>query len=97
MEKICVMGLDDAGLPAASLLATEGDLVIPQSTSPVESTEQVLDILFQVRYELELSTLDHLTEQSDIIVVIVSNRQFKRVQNTRIAEKVVFDSRGIWR
>jgi UDP-N-acetyl-D-mannosaminuronic acid dehydrogenase len=44
----------------------------------------------------ELTTLNHALEQANIIVVLVDHKQFKSIQPTEIATKVVIDTRGIF-
>jgi len=44
-----------------------------------------------------MTSLDEALERCDVLVVLVDHEEFKRVQPTRRAGKLVLDTRGIWR
>lgn len=46
---------------------------------------------------MTLVSLEEALEKADILVALVAHRQFKRVAPTRLTEKVVFDTCGVWR
>lgn len=46
---------------------------------------------------LDLVGLDVALVQADIIVALVAHKQFSRIPATRLTEKIVFDTCGIWR
>ncbi len=47
--------------------------------------------------EVQLTDLTNALEQADIILLLVDHREFKRVPAKSRSEKVVIDTRGIWR
>jgi UDP-N-acetyl-D-mannosaminuronic acid dehydrogenase len=47
--------------------------------------------------EFSLYPLDKVLKESDIIVLLVNHRQFYDVDRELLKEKVVIDTRGIWR
>ncbi len=46
---------------------------------------------------LDLVSLEAVLERADIIVGLVGHKQFTRIHANRLAEKIVFDTCGIWR
>ena len=42
-------------------------------------------------------TLDAALDQADIVVLLVDHRVFRAIDRTRLANKVVIDTRGLWR
>jgi UDP-N-acetyl-D-mannosaminuronic acid dehydrogenase len=46
---------------------------------------------------LDLVTLEDVLKRADIVVGLVGHKQFRRLPVTRLAEKIVFDTCGIWR
>ena len=46
---------------------------------------------------LHLAAADEAIEKADIIVLLVDHDQFRAVKKSRLAGKVVYDTRGIWR
>lgn len=44
-----------------------------------------------------LHDLDTVIRESDILVVLVVHADFKNIDRERLKEKVVIDTRGIWR
>ncbi len=44
-----------------------------------------------------LESLEMAMKQADIIVLLVDHRPFKRITGAQLAEKVIIDTRGIWR
>jgi UDP-N-acetyl-D-mannosaminuronic acid dehydrogenase len=47
--------------------------------------------------ELELHPLDKVLKESDIIVLLVNHKQFYDIDRELLKEKIVIDTRGIWR
>lgn len=47
--------------------------------------------------EFPLYDLERVLRESDIILVLVDHEEFKEIDREVLKEKVVFDSRGIWR
>ncbi len=47
--------------------------------------------------EFELSTLDEVLGQSDIIVLLANHREFYKIDKELLIEKVIIDTRGIWK
>ena len=50
-----------------------------------------------VKLEYQLHSLQKILSQADILVVLVDHDEFKRVDTGLLKEKVVIDTRGIWR
>ncbi len=46
---------------------------------------------------LDLVSLEEVLERADIVVGLVGHKQFTRIPVNRLAEKIVFDTCGIWR
>ena len=46
---------------------------------------------------LDLRNLDDLLKKADILVALVAHRQFKRVSGTKLEEKIIIDTCGVWR
>lgn len=46
---------------------------------------------------LDLRNLDDLLEKADILVALVAHRQFKRISATKLEEKIIIDTCGVWR
>jgi UDP-N-acetyl-D-mannosaminuronic acid dehydrogenase len=46
---------------------------------------------------LDLQPLDVLLEKADILVALVAHKQFKRINSSKLEEKIVFDTCGVWR
>ena len=51
----------------------------------------------QVFSEFPLYDLADVLEQSHIVVLLTDHRQFKAVPRRILQEKVIVDTRGIWR
>jgi len=47
--------------------------------------------------DLRLARLDEALSQADIILLLVNHRQFKNIDRSVLMEKVVIDTRGLWR
>ena len=47
--------------------------------------------------EFPLYDLNHLLEEADILLVLVDHVEFKVIDKGLLKEKVVIDTRGIWR
>jgi len=47
--------------------------------------------------DLEMADLHTALERADIVVLLVNHRQFKNVDRRLLMEKVVIDTRGLWR
>ena len=46
---------------------------------------------------VRLSAPDGAIAAADILLLLVDHRQFRSIDHTGCAEKVVFDTRGVWR
>ncbi|MEM7568933.1 MAG: UDP-N-acetyl-D-mannosamine dehydrogenase [Pseudomonadota bacterium] len=44
-----------------------------------------------------LTTVDAALETADIVVLLVDHKEFKRIPKAKLAEKVLVDTRGLWR
>ncbi len=44
-----------------------------------------------------LYSLDRVLEEADILVVLVDHEEFKEIDKDEFKEKVVIDTRGVWR
>ncbi|MDP6174491.1 MAG: UDP-N-acetyl-D-mannosamine dehydrogenase, partial [Rhodospirillales bacterium] len=80
-------------IDAARLLADEfkGELLV------VEPNIQELPAELAGRAGMELCDLDRALEQAEIIVLLTDHREFRSLDCARLAGKIIFDSRGIWR
>jgi len=47
--------------------------------------------------EFPLYTLDQVLDEADILVVLVDHEEFKEIDKEELKEKVVIDTRGVWR
>ena len=45
----------------------------------------------------KLCTLEHALEHADIIVLLVDHSEFRTVDRERLNEKVIIDTKGVWR
>jgi UDP-N-acetyl-D-mannosaminuronic acid dehydrogenase len=46
---------------------------------------------------LSMATLEEAVRQADILVLLTAHKQFRRVDRGLLAEKIVIDTRGLWR
>lgn len=46
---------------------------------------------------LDVQPLDDVLNSADILVALVAHRQFKRISHTRLEERIVIDTCGVWR
>ena len=44
-----------------------------------------------------LATTDDAIDEADIVVLLVDHREFRKVDAARLADRVVIDTRGVWR
>jgi UDP-N-acetyl-D-mannosaminuronic acid dehydrogenase len=44
-----------------------------------------------------MATLEEAVREADILVLLTGHRQFRQVDRGVLAEKIVIDTRGLWR
>ncbi|MEP6799744.1 MAG: UDP binding domain-containing protein, partial [Lapillicoccus sp.] len=73
-----------AGLPGTTVLVSEPYVdELPARLAQIDN--------------LQLTSPDEAIERADIIVLLVDHEHFRAVKKSRLAGKVVYDTRGIWR
>jgi len=63
----------------------------------VEPNIETLPISLQNLPDMELATFDKAIKSSDVVVVLVDHKEFKEKTREMLNEKIVVDTRGIWR
>ncbi|MDR8018444.1 UDP-N-acetyl-D-mannosamine dehydrogenase [Nesterenkonia aerolata] len=77
-----------------------GDLAARLDTGRVLVVEPNIDELpgeLAERENVELAELDGAVEQADIVLLLVDHDQFKTFDRDRLQEKIVIDTKGLWR
>ncbi|WP_239100129.1 UDP-N-acetyl-D-mannosamine dehydrogenase [Phycicoccus sp. CSK15P-2] len=71
-------------LPEASILAVEPNIdTLPDALAD--------------RSNVSLTPVDDALEKADVVVLLVDHKEFKNVPRERLMEKVLIDTRGVWR
>jgi UDP-N-acetyl-D-mannosaminuronic acid dehydrogenase len=79
-----IVSLICEGLPDTTVLAV--DPFASQLPPPLQGLDNLL-----------LCGLSEAVERADIIVLLVDHEAFRAIKRTRLAGKVVYDTRGFWR
>jgi UDP-N-acetyl-D-mannosaminuronic acid dehydrogenase len=63
----------------------------------VEPNVDTLPRELQARDNVELTTLDSAVDRADIVLLLVDHDPFKAFDLDKLAEKIVIDTKGLWR
>lgn len=63
----------------------------------VEPNIDALPSEFDGRANIELTALDSAVERADIVLLLVDHAPFETFDRDRLAEKIVIDTKGLWR
>jgi UDP-N-acetyl-D-mannosaminuronic acid dehydrogenase len=83
--------------PAVDIVAEIADALPEVDIRVVEPYVDELPGKLSGRANLTLAKLNDAVDEADIVVLLVDHDQFKALSRSRLAGKVVYDTRGLWR
>ena len=74
-----------------------GEPLVPVIIVAIGAAEIELPLPLQGLRNLSLCGLNEAVDRADIVVLLVDHEAFRVIKRTRLAGKVVYDTRGFWR
>ncbi len=82
--------------PAVQIVAEVADALPGVSVVVAEPHVDRLPQSLEIRENVELALMHDAVERADIVVLLVDHDQFRLINRSHLAGKVVYDTRGLW-